>query len=187
MNEYSGQAYTWSLTSYASGEEIERLLRIAKHWAYCLHDKDKRVDEQGEVVDVEPHTHIICTFEQRKSLEQIKKALASESNTLGMCRRKQGDEWTGLNVKGLYQYLIHEKETDKVRYQKEDRVVDEISYWKRYEDNDNVNDNNAELLKDLTADYETEKEFLVYMALKYGASFIRYNKQYLDFRARILK
>lgn len=177
---WSGRAYTWSLISYATIEELERLFREAKHWAYCIHDKDVN-EESGELK--ERHIHVLVTFEKHQSFPQICALIDSNQNTLGECRRKCGDKWINLNVQCLYDYLIHYSYTDKYQYDESERVVDDGSYWARYEKGKRPTGD--EFLADLLDEYMNERDLLQTMAKKYGRDFIKNYERYVAFRYKL--
>lgn len=182
ITEYSGRAYTWSLISYASNEELQRLFDSAKHWAYAYHDKD--TNEDG--IPKEPHTHIIVTFEQQKSIKSIQDIIASEQNTLGECRRKCGSTWIPLNIKSLFDYLIHEGYPDKYQYDPEERVYDSTKYWGRFITDKTAFDSNSDFFNDLTAPYKSIYELELFMAQKHGKDYIKNRVAYLSFRNQVL-
>lgn len=176
---FEGTAYTWSLMTYATNEEIQRLLAITKHFAYCLHDKD--TDENGNKIT--PHTHVLATFEQRISLDKITSIIDSQQNTFGECRRQCGDDWIPLNISALYQYLIHYNETDKYHYDESERITDDKKYWSRYEQKDNYEtDKNEQFLTDLLSPFRTSYEMDMELAKKYGRDYIRNREKYQQFR-----
>lgn len=177
--EWSGRAYTWSLVTYADTVLIKRLLAEARHWAWCYHDKDTNEDGTPK----EPHTHIIVTFEQQKSLQSIKDILQSEQNTFGECRRKSGDNWVNLNVKALFDYLIHEGRPDKYPYDPEERHFDSEIYWKRYFTDVREFESNREFVQDLTAPYKNLIEMDLFLANKYGKDYIKNRLIYHSFRS----
>lgn len=177
---WSGSAWTWSLMTYASFEELERLKARCKHWATCLHDKD--VDEEtGELIT--PHIHMLCTFDNQIALSTIIEIIGSNQNTLGECRRKNGDKWVNLNIPQLYDYLIHKGYDDKYQYEETEREIDSWDYWKRY-DRD-AKPSNDDFLKDLCGVYLNEREFLIEMGAKYGRDFIKNHSYYCKFRYKL--
>ena len=180
--EYSGKAYTWSLVTYASIRDLNKLLSYSKHWAYCFHDKDIN-EETGELKV--PHFHVICTFDNQVSLEHIRALLESGQNTLGECRRKCGSNWIPLNVSSLYAYLIHQGYEDKYQYDETERVVDSTHYWQRFDQYKKPSGDN-EFITDLLGAYHTRGEFLLEMGKKYGRDFIKNYKSYEDYRNNLM-
>lgn len=183
-NAWEGRAYTWSLVTYAKEEERQRLLDEAKHWAYAVHDKDS--DQDGELI--EPHTHIIATFEQQVSIEKIKKILGSDQNTFGECRRKCGSTWVKLNISELFRYLLHRGYEDKYQYDDEVRVIDSILYWRQYENiQGGAQSDNETFLKDLLSmEYEDERDKIFKLACKYGRDYIKNIRIYTEFANMML-
>lgn len=176
--EWSGRAYTWSLMTYASFEEIERLLNEAKHYAWCYHDKDE--NEDG--TKVTPHTHIIIIFEQQKSLKWIQDKINSTQNTLGECRKKVGNDFVPLSIEGLYSYLLHIGYPDKYQYDLDERHIDNLEYWKRY-DKEVITNVDQDFIADLlSTEFQRETDHKLFMAQKYGRDFIRNYDKYRSFR-----
>lgn len=160
------------------------MLSLARHWAYCHHDKDFKVTDEGERVAKEPHTHIIVTFEHEISLKRIREHIGSEANTLGQTLRNttyDGKE----SLRGLWRYLIHEGENpeDKHVYDEQERICDDIDYWtRRCDEEARTLFKNESFFEDLTSE---EFSFEV-MGRKYGRDFIKNSNRYLEYRRQVL-
>lgn len=179
ITEWSGRAYTWSLITYASKDEIKRLLDFSRHWCLCYHDKDTKEDGTPK----EPHTHILVTFEREISLNKIQSIINSDQNTLGECRRKVGSTFVPLDVRALYEYQLHIGYPDKYHYDSTCRICDNKSYWNQYEKTvDNSTSKNEEFFTDLFGEYRSNTEFELFMARKWGRDYIKNRTQYAEFR-----
>lgn len=165
-NVLTERRYSHSLVTYATEEEFAPILELAKHYAYIKHDKD--VNEDG--TPKETHYHILITFEREKSLAWIRKHIASDQNTLSQPIKSIGE---------AFEYLWHKNDKSKAQYEKAEVITDSYKYWERYSEEDvETDDKNEMFVNDLMAeDYSPIK-----MAKKYGRDFIRYFKQYNDFR-----
>lgn len=181
------KAYTWSLISYATMDELQNLLDNCLHYAYCHHDKDST--EDGELK--EPHTHILVKFEQQKTLEQIKTLINSQQNTLGQCQQKVNGkdgkvEWRELNITALYRYLIHTDNKEKFQYEAEERITDNPDYWSKYSGERYARDKSDSLIEDLLKPYKSRYELDTFMSDKYGRDYVKNRIKYLDFRDNMI-
>lgn len=170
----SERKYTWAIVTYASREEFQPLLDKARHWAYCLHDKDFVTNDTGARVPKEPHTHIIATFEQNVSLSTVRGMVDSKQNTLAQEARTD-------SIRGLWKYLIHEgeNELEKHLYDESERICDDPEYWKRRAKDDLLQMVSQEqFYEDLLADDMSICE----MGRKYGRDFIKNLDRYMNYR-----
>lgn len=160
--------YTHSIVSYASIEDIRRLLDKAKAWAYILHDKD-----EGKA----PHYHIVATFSEQKSFKWVREQVISATNQNTFSEAIKGE------IGDVLDYFIHKGWTDKYQYSNEDIVYSNREYWdkrlERGEDEENKNDTFMDDL--LSSDFSAEK-----MGRKYGRDFIKNFKSYNEFRKMVL-
>lgn len=165
-NIITERRYSHSLVTYASEEEFSDLLKLAKHYAYICHDRD--INEDG--TPKERHYHILITFEREKSLQWIRKHIASDQNTLSQPINDLGS---------AYEYLWHKNDSKKAQYDQGEVITDSHEYWKRYTSEEITGeDKNEMFVNDLMAEDYKPLE----MAKKYGRDFIRYFKQYNEFR-----
>lgn len=90
-------------------ENIENLISVLettepKKYALIVHDKDK--NEQGE--PVEPHVHVMISYDNARSLNNIAKILKDEPQYV--------EKWNGKSENG-YSYLIHATTDSITKYQ----------------------------------------------------------------------
>lgn len=185
----------FSLVTYMPVPDVDRYLRSAEwvqHWSYILHDKDKYPDDvkdnDGKVIHnkgdlKDPHIHVLLyTYHQKTSsavrkrfekyaLEIAKKDGSTPQNTLAdICD----------DVEAMYYYQCHigEDPEIKIPYPTSDRVVDDPSYWAKYEKTSGLNDvienNGLAMVNDLLSGVSTYQ-----MVEKYGKEYI-YHKSHLD-------
>ena len=159
--------YTHSIVSYASEEEIRRLLDQAKAWAYIKHDKD--TNENGLLR--ETHFHIIATFDRAKSFKQVREMVCSKQNTFTEAIKGE--------IGDVLDYFTHKGIAEKYHYDEADIVYSDRNYWKRRINNgEDEEDKNEAFMDDLLArDFSAEK-----MGRKYGRDFIKNYRHYVDFR-----
>lgn len=171
--------YTWAIVTYASREEFTPLLDRANHWAFCYHDKDWKVDDEGKRVPKEPHTHILATFKENLSFESVRRLIDSEQNTLAQkARNEEG------SIYALYRYLIHADESplEKNIYDDSDRIVDDKSYWLKRCNERVLGASHETFFEDLLSDDFSIRD----MGRKYGRDFIKNLSSYMDYRRRVL-
>lgn len=164
--------YTHSIVSYASLEELRRLLEQARAWAYIKHDKD--VDEQGKLRA--PHYHIIATFSQQKSFKWIRNQVISTQNTFAEAVKGE--------VSDVLDYFTHKGIAEKYQYPDTDVVYSDREYWERRTQSCGTSkeDANEAFVDDLLSDNYNA----VAMARKYGRDFIKNIKSYEYFRGLAL-
>lgn len=178
------RAYTWSLVLYCSVEEFAPLRDKARHWAYCVHDKDFVTEEDGTRRPKETHTHVIVTFENEQSLVAIKKLIDSNQNVLGQpLKNKVTQSGGGESVRGMWNYLIHRFNEDKHQYEESERICDDLEYWQhRCKEELDIFAKNDSFFEDLTSeDFSIEA-----MGRKYGRDFMKNMHHYMSFRQSII-
>lgn len=181
------RAYTWGVVSYASLDEIQPLLDKAKHWAYCVHDKDTIIDDTGKRVPKETHTHIIVTFEDEQSQKQVRSMVNSNQNTLAQPLKNtiRRTNMNGESVRGLWKYLIHEDQDpeEKYLYDTWERKCDDLEYWQhRCKEEADAFAKDDSFFEDLTS-----SEFSVEaMGRKYGRDFMKNINHYLAYRSAVI-
>ena len=157
------QAYTYNLITYNREEVIRKFCETCtKKYAYIYHDKDEK----------EPHYHIIATFTQRKSLNQIRKMLTecgADQNTL---------EQETIDLKGSYEYLTHKNQPEKYQYSEESIVTNDKNHFTTTQIQ-KIDD--TEFVEDLIEGKMTYKE----MAYKYGRDYIRNFTAYNHFKQQV--
>lgn len=164
--------YTHSIVSYASLDEIRRILDQAKAWAYICHDKDK--NENGE--QRATHYHIIATFTQEKSFKWVCNQVVSTQNTFSEAIKGE--------IGDVIDYFTHKGFTDKYQYDESDIVYSDKTYWERRIGNCETSQedkNNAFMDDLLSCDFSVEA-----MGRKYGRDFIKNFRSYQSFRDRAL-
>ena len=155
--------YSYSLVSYAKPEEFTRLLKIAKHWAWILHNRDNG----------EPHYHIYVSFATKKSPKQILDIINSEENTFW-------EEMKGT-PQDLLTYFTHEKEVAKAQYEFSEIQFDDEKYWSKGSEVENKENENQEFLEHLLKKTSRRE-----MAKKYGRDYMKNYRAYEEF-ARMLE
>lgn len=176
----NARAYTWFCVTYAKPKEYQALLNKAKHWAYAHHDQDFIIEDDGNMKPKEPHTHIIVTFEQKQSFEQIRALVESEQNTLAQpCNTKDGQ---GREcVRGMFKYLIHEGEDPNIKYiyDKSRRKTDDDAYWQK-----RIGEDLQSLCvgDDFLDDLISQDFSVLAMGKKYGRDFMKNYARYVDYR-----
>jgi len=161
--------YSFKVVTYNTKEsEIQPLLDKAFKWAWILHDKDK----------TDPHIHILCTFKQNKSFEQVRKMVEGEQNTFA---RKMEDKYQD------FIYLPHSEDfPDKALYNESDIHSNDMSYFQR---GCKKSVDNEEFVDDLLDPNMTYRQ----KAIKYGRDYMRnfrtYEKfvKFLRYQERILE
>lgn len=151
------------LRTYASTEEVERLLEVLNpdEYAYIVHDKDVRPDGSKK----EPHIHLLMYKKTHFRLTKIL-TFSSQATRVEIPRSK----------KYAYEYLTHKNDPDKVSYPSTDVHEfhkDENTFAvTRQEARDN---RNMQLLDDIGN--LTRRQ----MAEKYGADYIKNYQRYESF------
>ena len=140
--------YSFKLVTYNTNEsDIQPLLDKAFKWAWILHDKDK----------TDPHIHILCTFKQNKSFEQVRKMVEGEQNTFA---RKMEDKYQD------FIYLPHSEDfPDKALYNETDIHCNDIGFFQR---GAKKSVDNEEFVTDLLDPNMTYRQ----KAIKYGRDYI---------------
>ncbi len=149
--------YSFKLVTYNTDENsFQPLLDKAFKWAWILHDKDK----------TDPHIHILCTFKQNKSFEQVRKMVEGEQNTFA---RKMEDKYQD------FIYLPHSEDfPDKAIYNEADIHSNDMSFFQR---GCKKSVDNEEFVTDLLDKNMTYRQ----RAIKYGRDYIRNFKTYEKF------
>lgn len=154
--------YSFKVVTYNTDESnFQPLLDKAFKWAWILHDKDK----------TDPHIHILCTFKQNKSFEQVRKMVEGEQNTFA---RKMEDKYRD------FLYLPHSEDfPDKALYNETDIHCNDLGFFQR---GAKKTVDNEEFVTDLLDSNMTYKQ----RAIKYGRDYIRNFRTYTKF-AKMLR
>ena len=154
--------YSFKVVTYNTNEsDFKPLLDKAFKWAWILHNKDK----------TDPHIHILCTFKQNKSFEQVRKMVEGEQNTFA---RKMEDKYQD------FLYLPHSEDfPDKAIYSETDIHSNDMSYFQK---GCKKSVDNEEFVIDLLDKNMTYRQ----KAIKYGRDYIRNFKTYEKF-VRVLQ
>ncbi len=154
--------YSFKVVTYNTDESsFQPLLDKAFKWAWILHDKDK----------TDAHIHILCTFKQNKSFEQVRKMVEGEQNTFA---RKMEDKYRD------FLYLPHSEDfPDKALYNETDIHCNDLGFFQR---GAKKTVDNEEFVTDLLDNNMTYKQ----RAIKYGRDYIRNFRTYTKF-ARMLR
>lgn len=149
--------YSFKVVTYNTDESnFQPLLDKAFKWAWILHDKDK----------TDPHIHILCTFKQNKSFEQVRKMVEGEQNTFA---RKMEDKYRD------FLYLPHSEDfPDKALYNETDIHCNDLGFFQR---GAKKTVDNEEFVTDLLDSNMTYKQ----RAIKYGRDYIRNFRTYTKF------
>lgn len=149
--------YSFKVVTYNTEESaFQPLLDKAFKWAWILHDKDK----------TDPHIHILCTFKQNKSFEQVRNMVEGEQNTFA---RKMEDKYQD------FIYLPHSEDfPDKALYNETDIHSNDISYFQR---GCKKSVDNEEFITDLLDKNMSYRQ----KAVKYGRDYIRNFRTYEKF------
>lgn len=149
--------YIFKVVTYNTEESaFQPLLDKAFKWAWILHDKDK----------TDPHIHILCTFKQNKSFEQVRNMVEGEQNTFA---RKMEDKYQD------FIYLPHSEDfPDKALYNETDIHSNDISYFQR---GCKKSVDNEEFITDLLDKNMSYRQ----KAVKYGRDYIRNFRTYEKF------
>lgn len=162
--ENNARGYSFGIVSYASIEELQPLLKTAKHYAYILHDKDEGRDA---------HYHIYATFHTAKSFKGVCGLVESEENTFAELLKGSADD--------LLTYFTHSNELEKYQYDASEIVYDNDSkYWSRGADKEAKEQENEQFLADLLS-----AKSLREMAIKYGRDFMKNYQSYALFREAV--
>lgn len=155
--------YNWSLITYASPDEFQLLLEKCTHYAYIYHDKD----------DNENHYHVICVFQNQRTLSAIKRDINSTQNTLGQKVNSLSD---------MFHYLTHDEEEGKEIYPIENVVCDDLYYWTHL---DNVKDDSADI-EQMIDDIINGVHYRI-LARKYGRDYVKNHVVYESFAERVYR
>lgn len=149
--------YSFKVVTYNTEESaFQPLLDKAFKWAWILHDKDK----------TDPHIHILCTFKQNKSFEQVRNMVEGEQNTFA---RKMEDKYQD------FIYLPHSEDfPDKALYNETDIHSNDMSYFQR---GCKKSVDNEEFITDLLDKNMSYRQ----KAVKYGRDYIRNFRTYEKF------
>lgn len=169
----------WDIITYLSEEEFLPVLKERGiRYAYIYHDRD--VKESGEIK--EPHWHILLTVKGSTTfgalLQHFKRAGEANTRLLPITRDYIADR---------FRYLTHKSNPEKYQYDAQAIRTNDLEYYQgtinRYERQAAKEEANEALVADLLGD-----EFSIRsMALKYGRDFIVHMKQYVTFRALVLR
>lgn len=153
--------YRWSIMTYASPSEFQPLLNKAEHYLYIYHNRDKN----------ENHYHILLTFKQQISLNNIRSIINSTQNTFG-------EPLKDNNAMAIY--LTHEEESDKEIYSIEEFVSDNLDFWFTTKKKLSKEEENEQFIYDLLNLSKID------MVIKYGKDFIKNYEKYEYFRHLLL-
>lgn len=149
------KVYNVSLISYAPVSFIETILKNhisqLKAYSFCFHDRD---------YDKEPHTHILICSKMPMYIDTYINWF-KYINENGQLEKSLGEKL--VDIKGSYQYLIHENNPEKFQYSKTDRK----SYNEEFFHISNQDDKATLALTDLLAGCTLRD-----CALRYGRDFI---------------
>lgn len=171
VKEEPKQAYTWGLVTYETEEKISAFCREqGRNWAFAKHDKEG-----------EPHTHVVITFEQRKSFQSVMrlaKTYLANGNTFAQPVKDIG---------GALLYLTHETDeatkAGKYQYNREIVKYSSKDFYTKYVKGEEVSDT-EQFVNDLLC--PKEQFSVVRLAKRYGRDFIKNVKAYIDFRSMAL-
>lgn len=77
-------------------------------YAYCLHDKDTKINEDGESVPITSHYHILLEFERPQRLASIYNGFLGEKFNVNV--------QVPSSMKKSFDYLTHKNHVDKFQY-----------------------------------------------------------------------
>lgn len=162
----------FSCVTYHDLETVKSVLNVysssIKHYAGIVHDKDYR--EDGELK--EKHIHLIVTFYNPRTISAVRKLFPDNQNTLAQSVHDIGS---------CFEYLTHENEDEKVRYDESAIFADDLDYWKRILTVGERDDKTLSILEDII-----KKVRLRDMVLRYGRDFVINMGKYYQF-ARMLE
>ncbi len=185
----------FSLVTYMPIAEVDKFLRSAEwvqHWSYILHDKDKYPDDvkdkDGKVIHKkgdpkDPHIHVLLYTYHQKTSSAVRKRFEKYAREIA---KKDGSTPQNTladicdDVEAMYDYQCHigEDPEIKVPYPTSDRVVDDPSYWAKYEKtsglNDVIDNTGLAMVNDLLSGTSVYQ-----MVEKYGKDYI-YHKTHFD-------
>lgn len=125
-NYLSKKTYTLTLVTYLPLTQIKDIIDNepkVKHYAYCLHDKDKKKN----------HTHVILNFWTDQTL--LKYAKLFDTTEIKVLEKQ--------HVTHMFNYLIHDTESaraeGKYQYSEVERVFDDLSFFKKSARKESVN------------------------------------------------
>ena len=103
---------------------FDNLKLIAEYYAYILHDRDTKLDENNNVVSKTPHYHLVLKFLQPKRFNSL---LDTLSILLGLpydCISLNSFDNTSIALN----YLVHRCDKDKFQYPIENVVTNSKSW-----------------------------------------------------------
>ena len=100
----------WSCITYT--EDFKQILAETQHYAWIYHNKDEK----------EPHYHVILRFKNPKTVTTVKKLLKGNSDQNVLAQPV-------VSLKGAYEYLLHQNEENKYKYQEEERHTDNNEFF----------------------------------------------------------
>lgn len=165
--------HNYALITYHSREIIETVLNNTsniRHWAYILHDKDKKADSDELK---EAHYHVLINVANTVTASAIRKYFPAGPSTLAQPVRDKSS---------CYNYLTHADKLDKYQYPETDIVCDDPDYWHRIQDGDTEsNEKTLNILDDMANMVD-----LYEMVRRYGRDFVVNYDRYRAF-AEILR
>lgn len=156
-------------------EEYQQQSNLSK-WAYAYHNKDTRLDENGNIVPKEPHYHLLLAFAFDMTEKQVADSLDTffgQSSKVEVCD----------DLQGSYSYLIHKNSPSKHQYDKSVRKTNDWRFWCR-ETQEKKNckvDDTQQFIDDLL----DGKKSIVEMARQYGRDYIKNMSKYTDFKRAV--
>lgn len=162
----------FSCVTYHELETVKSVLNVysssIKHYAGIVHDKDYKEDGQLK----ENHIHLIITFYNPRTISAVRKLFPDNQNTLAQSVH---------DIASCFEYLTHENEDEKVRYDESAIFADDLDYWKRISTVGERDDKTLSILEDII-----KKVRLRDMVLRYGRDFVINMGKYYQF-ARMLE
>lgn len=157
---------TWfDIVSYLPENELIELCDCLSPLAYglCCHDKDINADT-GELKKI--HTHLVLCFNTRRRATRLVKLF----NTTQVRVIE-----TDYQLKGSFDYLIHENEVDKVKYEKSKRYVFNQEYFDNFQYTESCKDNTLDIINKIIAQVPLRE-----LVRDYGRDFCIHYKSYND-------
>lgn len=162
----------FSCITYHDLETVKSVLNVysscIKHYAGIVHDKDYK--EDGTLK--EKHIHLIISFYNARTISAVRKLFPDNQNTLAQSVH---------DIVSCFEYLTHENEDEKVRYDESAIFADDLDYWKRISTVGERDDKTLSILEDII-----KKVRLRDMVLRYGRDFVINMAKYYQF-ARMLE
>lgn len=172
------QFYTWGIVTYGTENQVKRFCNEqGKNWAFACHDKDTNKDGVAK----EAHTHIVITFEQRKSFASVVRLAKSYMTDCNSMAEPVHD------IGAVIAYLTHETEEairhGKYQYDREIVRYSKKEFYTKYMKGEEISEND-QFVDDLLC---PEKDFsVIRMAKRYGRDFIKNAGKYIEFRSMAL-